>query len=121
MSFLRRLFVRSPAARDAAKASITASAVSTGNLPSKSAANSAGASTNLVEISENLDRILSGLSEDGIVHPLRQKLLKHAGRQGSQIPERLDIAQENVANRLRRVCDLYSESRIPDDLPQWNW
>lgn len=57
--------IESSLARQAAALSAQGSAAATGTLPSQSAANSAGASTNLAEISQTLDSLLNKLSESG--------------------------------------------------------
>lgn len=59
-------FLNSKRARGAATSSAQGSATVTGGTPSGSTANSAGASTNLVEISETLDPLLNALNEDGV-------------------------------------------------------
>jgi hypothetical protein len=61
--------IKSSLARQAATSSAQGSAAATGSLPSQSAANSAGASTNLAEISQTLDSLLNKLSESGNKYP----------------------------------------------------
>jgi len=60
-------FIKSQLTRKAAEGAASASAASVGSLPSASAANSAGASTNLAEISHNLDPLLNRLTEEGML------------------------------------------------------
>jgi len=64
-SFAMNHFIKSHFARKAAEASAQASASNIGSLPSASAANSAGASTNMTEISRTLDPLLNRLSDGG--------------------------------------------------------
>jgi hypothetical protein len=66
-SFLqKRLFTLSKT-RHAAES--TAAAATTQLSPFESTANSAGASTNLMEISDNLDQLLAQIGQDGTSHP----------------------------------------------------
>jgi hypothetical protein len=58
-------FIKSSLVRQAAASSAQGSAAATGSFPSQSATNSAGASTNLAEISQTLDSLLNKLSESG--------------------------------------------------------
>lgn len=60
--------IKSSLARQAASSSAQGSATVTGSIPSQSAANSAGASTNLAEISQTLDTLLNKLSESGNIY-----------------------------------------------------
>jgi len=61
-----KFFMKSKRTREAAASTTQSAAAVTGIVPSRSAANSAGASTNLAEISETLDLLLNGLNENGI-------------------------------------------------------
>ena len=111
-------FFKSKRVRGAATSTTQGSATVTGGISSESAANSAGASTNLAEISEALDPLLNALNEDGaytgVLPPGTWQRAKFA-------TERLGIAAENVASRLRHVCEAYPQSQIPESLSQWTW
>lgn len=94
---MQKIFFKSKSSREATESSVSGSAKVTGALPSASSANSAGASTDAAEFSQNLDNVLNTLDREEI----------------------LNLQQQNIVERLQKVCEEYEEGHVPSELADW--
>ena len=89
MEKIQKVFLGSHAARESAKTALQGSATVNDSLPSDSLANSAGASTNLAEISETLDPLLQALDKDGQCYSITYTVSANQAQSGSLSNKRM--------------------------------